>query len=172
MRTRTTLFVSAVIGWLVAGLLYQRLPCKDNASLLSAACLPESLEVIVVFLLLASVPWFTLRSAVLQLRLARTGAVSRLRAFWRFGMTSLVTVGGVFIAGSALVLFSQALDLGLFSGEGGLRVIVVALLASAWVTVGIAAMAVLLGMPRKPQERTGTDTQTDRKAAPVKDSVD
>ena len=159
-----------MIGWLVAGLLYQTLPCKDDASFFSAACLPESLEVIVVFLLLASVPWFTLRSAVQQLRLVRTGAVSRLRAFWRFVMTSLVTVGSVFIAGSALVLFSQALGLGLFSGEGGLRVIVVALLASAWAMLGIAAMAVLLGMPRKSQERTGTETPPAGKAAPVNDS--
>ena len=91
-------------------------------------------------------------------------------AFWRFVMTSLVTVGSVFIAGSALVLFSQALGLGLFSGEGGLRVIVVALLASAWAMLGIAAMAVLLGMPIKLQERTGTETPPAGKAAPVNDS--
>ena len=169
MRTRTTLFLSAAIGWLVAGLLYQTLPCRDNASLLSVACLPESLEVLVVFLLLASVPWFTLRSATRLLRLARTGATTRLRAFGRFVLTSLVTVGGIFIAGSAVVLLSQALGLGLFSGEGGLRVIIVALLASAWVILGIAAMAVLLWMPVKPAKCTGADTQTDGRDKPVKD---
>jgi hypothetical protein len=157
LRRRTTLFLSAAIGWLVAGLLYQTLPCKDDAALLSSACLPESLEILVVFLLLASVPWFTLRSATRQLHLARTGVKSRLSAFGRFVLTALVTVGAVFIAGSAVVLLSQAFALGLFSGEGGLRVIVVALLASAWAIVGIAAMAVLLGMPRKPPQEPVAD---------------
>ncbi len=77
MRKRTTLFLSAAIGWLVAGLLYQQSPCRAEASLLSADCFPESLEVLFVFLLLASVPWFTLRSGSRQFAAARSGQGSR-----------------------------------------------------------------------------------------------
>ncbi len=171
MRKRTTLFLSAAIGWLVAGLLYQQSPCKAEASLLSADCLPESIEVLVVFLLLASVPWFTLRSGTRLFALARSGQATRLRAFGRFALTSLVTVGAVFIAGSALVLLAQAFRWGFFSGEAGLRSIIVALLASAWALGGMAFMAILLAMRGAPK-CTGADTRTPPEAAPAKDLTD
>ena len=167
MRTRTALLFAAAIAWVVTGLLFQSLPCRPDVPLFSAACLPESLEIVIVFLLVASVPWFTFRSATLHLLRTRAGTVSRLRAFVRYVVTSMVTVGAVFIAGFAIVLFSQAINLGIFSGESGMRVMIVALLASAWALAGILVMAVLLGMTRSVPECTGTGTQTDGKAKPV-----
>ena len=44
---------------------------------------------------------------------------------------------------SALVLLAQAFRWGFFSGEAGLRSIIVALLASAWALGGMAFMAIL-----------------------------
>lgn len=162
MSARKTLLVAAAIGWFVAGLLYRTSPCKGDASLLSPTCLPESLEVAVVFLLLASVPWFTIRAASRQFALVRASAATRRQAFGRYALTALMSVGAVFVAGSAVAVVSQALRLGLFSGEGGLRVVIVALLAGAWALASLVVMALVLGMRKSALECTGTDSRTAR----------
>ncbi len=149
--------MSAVVAWLVTGLLYDVLPCKPETTLLLFDCLPESLEVGGVFLLVLSVPWFTLRAANKHCRLALAGSVSRVRALARFVVTSLVVVGGVFVAGSAAVLLAQGFGLPLFAGEGAARVMIVSLLASAWALTGMVAVAAVLAFRRSPP-CTGTDT--------------
>ncbi|MEO8202654.1 MAG: hypothetical protein ABI630_02240 [Betaproteobacteria bacterium] len=157
LKASTTFFVSVAVAWLVTGLLYDVLPCKPETTLLSVECLPESLEVATVFLLVLSVPWFTLRAANKHCRRALAGAVSRGRALARFVVTSLVVVGGVFVAGSAAVLLAQGLGLPLFAGEGAARVMIVALLASGWALAGMVSVAAVLAFRRNPP-CTGTDT--------------
>lgn len=172
MKTRTVLAVSVALAWIVTGLLYQKLPCPENVSLLSEACFPASMEVLVVFVLLACVPWATLRSGSRHLAAARSGQASRLRSYLRFVYGALITIGAVFIAGSFAVMVSQALSWGPFAGEGGMRVMIVAMLASFWSLGAMAVMAILLSTRHQPPECTGTDTQTGVEAAPRKDSTE